>query len=121
MRKTVISYNNSDGQMLYALMTRSNGIRVWIEKLDGTRYGEDWSVYVPNTSLDSDEFCANTWGDHLGQMASAMLATGWFMKTGKEFRYPESHPMSDGDGEIWALTHLGIVWLSASELSKISV
>lgn len=120
----MISYNFGDGQMLYALMARTNGsgIRVWVERLDGIQYGDDWSVYVPGLALAlvRDEFCAHTWGDYAGLMASAMLSTGWFMKTGKEFRFPESHVHNDGSGEIWKLTHLGMVWLSCIESEVVS-
>lgn len=110
MQKTAIYYGFDDGQMLYALMSRASGIRVWIERLNGAFYVE-WSMQVPDVPLAQDEFCAGTWGDHLGLMASAMLATGWFERTGREFAYPRTPIYNDGVGEIWKLTPMGIQWV----------
>lgn len=115
MKKTVIYYGFDDGQMLYALMSRESGIRVWIEQLSGVFYGE-WSLNASDAALATDEFCADTWGDHNGLMASAMLATGWFERTGREFNYPVWHAHSDAVGEIWKLSALGVQWIAAQDL-----
>lgn len=113
MRKTVIHYGFDNGQMLYALMSKAPNIRVWIEHLNGTFFAE-WSVLAGAVGLEIDEFCADTWGDHGGLMASAMLATGWFAQTGREFAYPIDHLHNDGVGEIWKLTTFGAEWLAES-------
>jgi len=111
MRKTAIYYGSDNGQMLYALMSRASGIRVWIEQLSGAFYAE-WSVHCRDVDLEPDEFCAGTWGDPDGLMTSAMFATGWFERTGRTFAYPAWHPFSDGFGEIWKLSALGVQWLA---------
>jgi hypothetical protein len=51
------------------------GVRVRVERTDGTFYAS-WSMQHTCVQLDEGEFCADTWGDHHGLMASAMLSTG---------------------------------------------
>jgi hypothetical protein len=92
-------------------MSRATGIRVWIEQLSEAFYAE-WSVHCGDVALKPDEFCAGTWGDADGLMTSAMFATRWFERTGRNFAYPAWHPHIDGFGEIWKPSALGTQWLA---------
>lgn len=113
MQKTPIYYGFA-GEMMYARLSSNDvSIRVWIERIEGGQYGDGWSIHHPEINLGKNEFCANTWGDHHGLMASAMLSTGWFEKTGRNFAYPAAHVHNDGVGEIWKLTDAGIEWVEA--------
>lgn len=112
MQKIPIFYGFDNGNILYALMVRDQRIRVWIERPDGTFYAP-WSLENSNCNLSAGEFFANTWGDYHGLMASALLSTGWFKKTGKESIYPPGHIYDDGWGEIWALADAGSAWLDS--------
>lgn len=108
MRKPIF-YHFDDGMMFYAVLKAGAEIRVAIEHLDGRPYHPEWSVPAGDVVLQPLEFVARTWGDHHGLMASAMLGTGWFERTGGSYCTPtgEIH-------EIWRLSPLGVAWLDAA-------
>lgn len=91
--------------MLYAVLSDSIGVHVAIERPDGVAYGV-WSVQAPGIMLEANEFVAQTWGDTLGLMASAMLGTEWFMRTGRSVAAPAGEV-----NEVWRLSDLGKEWV----------
>ena len=115
MRKP-IRYNFDDGQFLYASLDCDKRIRVDIQFPDGSLFA-DWSLPVSELGLDPREFVARTWGDTRGLMASAMLGTGWFIRTGQEVT------TSSGEcNEIWRLSDLGVEWAAAvSKQSRVVI
>jgi hypothetical protein len=103
-----IRYNFGQGQLLYALLAQEPaGIKVWLELPDGSFYA-DFSVPAPGVPLARNEFVARTWGDYKGLMASAMMGTGLFQRTGKEI----AHPVEEVN-EIWQLSSGGVEWVVA--------
>lgn len=107
MLRKPIQYNFADGQMLYAVLQGGEVVHVGIELPDGAAYAS-WSVSVPGIVLDANEFVAQTWGDTHGLMASAMLGTGWFLRTGRRVALPAGE-----ENEVWRLSDLGCEWMDA--------
>lgn len=101
-----IQYNHDHGQLLYAVLQRLPGIHVHIERSDGTTFGQSWSVPCCGIALGPNEFVASTWGDTRRLMASAMMGTGWFERTGRSVCFPQ-----DEANEVWRLSELGLEWL----------
>ncbi len=108
MRKP-IRYNFDDGQLLYANLTRTAQIRVDIELPNGALYAE-WSLSGHGLTLAPGEFVARTFGDTRGLMASAMLGTGWFDRTGQE-----TYTGADERNEVWRLSDLGVEWIASDQ------
>lgn len=103
-----IQYNLDQGQLLYAVLQKQPSIHVHIERSDGTTLGRSWSVPCFGVSLGPNEFVASTWGDTAGLMASAMMGTGWFERTGRSVCFPQ-----DESNEVWRLSELGLEWLQS--------
>ena len=115
MRKP-IQYNFGQGQLLYAVLARGACVRVDIERPDGTPYGSGFSVHVDGVALGPSEFIAGTWGDHRGLMASAMMGTGWFERTGRSVPLPAGE-----ENEVWRLSQMGAEWLAVDLDMKLSL
>jgi len=99
--------------MLYAALCENEaGVQVWIEYLSGDLLAF-WSGPSNGIALAEHEFVAGTWGDTGGLMASAMLGTGWFARTGKVAAAPP-----DEVNEIWKVSPLGIEWLTTQSVGK---
>ena len=114
MRKP-IRYNFDDGQFLYATLTHVPHIRIAVEWPNGTHYA-DWSLYGHSSDLSPNEFVARTWGDTRGLMASAMLGTGWFVRTGRGVITGSGEP-----NEVWRLSDLGEEWASSMQSEQLGV
>lgn len=109
LQRKPIQYNHDQGQLLYAVLQRQPGIQAHIERSDGRTLGQSWSVPCVGVSLGTNEFVANTWGDTAGLMASAMMGTGWFERTGRSVCFPQGEV-----NEVWRLSKLGLEWLQAA-------
>lgn len=103
-----IQYNHDQGQLLYAVLQKQPSIHVHIERSDGTTLGRSWSVPCFGVALSTNEFVASTWGDTAGLMASAMIGTGWFERTGRSVCFPRGE-----SNEVWRLSELGLEWLQS--------
>ena len=114
MRKP-IQYNFDDGQLLYASLVRDPCIRVAVEWPSGELFAE-WSVPAHSLHLAASEFVARTWGDTRGLMASAMLGTGWFVRTGRGVITGSGEP-----NEVWRLSDLGEEWVSSTQSEQLGV